>query len=195
LSGDYEQEYFADGIVEDIIAALSRVRSLFVIAHNSSATYKDRLIDLKSIGRELGVRYVLEGSVRKSGARLRITGRLIEAETGVHLWTDHFDGTLEDVFNLQDRVAIGIAGVIEPTLQVTETRRSVHLLTSDLGAYDLYLRALPLLFRLSRSELSAAANMLKQAIASDPNFGSALAFASVCEMRRVIDWVVRQSGV
>src|SRR5437868_8247849 len=114
MSGDPEQEYFADGMVEEIITALSRIRWLFVIARNSSFTYKGQAVDVKQVGRELGVRYVLEGSVRKGGNRLRITGQLIEAETGAHLWADRFDGALDAVFDLQDQVAISVAGVIEP---------------------------------------------------------------------------------
>ena len=145
MSGDPEQEYFADGMVEDIITALSRARWLFVIARNSSFTYKGKVVDTKQVGRELGVRYVLEGSVRKAGARLRITGQLIDAITGAHLWADQFDGSTEDVFELQDKVALSVAGVIEPALQEAEIRRSTARPTSDLTAYDLYLRALPLM--------------------------------------------------
>ena len=142
MSGDAEQEYFADGMVEEIITALSRIRWLFVIARNSTFTYKGQAVDVKRVGRELGVRYVLEGSVRKGGNRVRITAQLIEAETGAHLWADRFDGSLADVFDLQDQVATGVAGVIEPTLQAAEIRRSSERPKSDLTAYDLYLRAL-----------------------------------------------------
>ena len=141
MSGDPEQEYFADGMVEEIITALSRIRWLFVIARNSSFTYKGRPVDVKQVGRELGVRYVLEGSVRKVGTRVRITGQLIDAEIGAHLWADRFDGSLEDIFELQDNVAVSVAGVIEPTLQAAETVRSAARPTNDLNAYDLYLRA------------------------------------------------------
>src|SRR6516225_2030656 len=139
MSGDPEQDYFADGIVEEIITALSRFRELFVIARNSTFTYKGRAVDVKQVARELGVRYVLEGSVRKAGNRMRITGQLIDALSGAHLWADRFDGPLEDVFELQDNVASSVAGVIEPTLKVAETRRSAELPTNDLTAYDLYL--------------------------------------------------------
>jgi adenylate cyclase len=124
MSGDPEQGYFVDGMVEEIITALSRIRWLFVISRNSSFTYKGQAIDVKQVGRELSVRYVLEGSVRKAGERVRITGQLIEAETGAHLWADRFDGALEDVFDLQDQVASSVAGVIEPALQAGETARS-----------------------------------------------------------------------
>src|SRR5499427_7566266 len=142
LSGDPEQEYFADGMVEEIITALSRIRWLFVTARNSSFTYKGPAIDVKQVGRELGVRYVLEGSVRKSGGRIRIAAQLIDAGTGAHLWADRFDGPLEDVFELQDQVASSVAGVIEPTLEAAEIRRSDERPTTDLTCYDFYLRAL-----------------------------------------------------
>jgi len=124
MSGDPEQEYFVDGMVEEIITALSRIRWLFVIARNSSFTYKGQAVDVKQVGRELGVRYVLEGSVRKGGNRVRITAQLIDAETGAHLWADRFDGSLANVFDLQDQVAASVAGVIEPALQAAETQRS-----------------------------------------------------------------------
>src|SRR5689334_11523350 len=144
MSGDPEQEYFADGMVEEIITALSRIRWLFVIARNSTFTYKGQSIDVKQVGRELGVRYVLEGSVRKAGQRVRITAQLIDALRGTHLWADRFDGSLEDVFDLQDQVAISVAGIIEPTLQAAEIRRAADRPTSDHTAYDLYLRAVRL---------------------------------------------------
>src|SRR5215469_9004612 len=141
MSGDPEQEYFADGMVEEIITALSRIRWLFVIARNSTFTYKGQAFDVKRVGRELGVRYVLEGSVRKGGGRVRITAQLIDALTGTHLWADRFDGSLEEVFALQDQVASSVAGVIEPALQAAETARSTGRPTTDITAYDLYLRA------------------------------------------------------
>jgi adenylate cyclase len=180
MSGDPEQEYFADGIVEEIITALSRIRWLFVIARNSSFTYKAKAVDIKQVGRELGVRYVLEGSVRKGGGRIRITSQLIEAETGAHLWADRFDGSMEDVFDLQDQVATRVAGVIEPTLQATEIRRSRSCPTDDLTAYDLYLRALPTLFSDTAEEVVAALGLLNQAIARDSDYGPALAAAAYC---------------
>src|SRR4051794_8731975 len=141
MSGDPEQEYFVDGMVEEIVTALSRIHWLFVIARNSTFTYKGRAVDVKQVGRELGVRYVLEGSVRKGGNRVRITAQLIDALTGTHLWADHFDGLIEDVFELQDKVALSVTGVIEPALQAAETVRSAGRPTADLTAYDLYLRA------------------------------------------------------
>jgi adenylate cyclase len=146
MSGDPEQEYFADGMVEETITALSRIRWLFVIARSSRLTYKGQAIDEKQVGRELGVRYILEGSVRKAGGRVRITAQLIDAVTGTHLWADRFDGSLEDVFNLQDKVASSVAGVIEPALQASEIRRAFRNPTSDLTAYDLYLRAYALVW-------------------------------------------------
>ena len=180
MSGDPEQEYFADGIVEEIITALSRIRWLFVIARNSSFTYKGQAIDIKQVGRELGVRYVLEGSVRKGGGKIRITAQLIEAESGTHLWADRFDGSLEDVFDLQDLVATSAAGVIEPTLQAAEIRRLSGRPTHDLTAYDLYLRALPMLFSDTIDEVVAALRLLDDAISRDPNYGPALAAAAYC---------------
>jgi adenylate cyclase len=124
MSGDPEQEYFADGMVEDIITGLSRIKGLFVIARNSSFTYKGRAVDIRQVGRELGVRYVLEGGVRKAGQRLRITGQLIEAETGAHLCADHYDGALDDVFDLQDKITAAIVGIIEPNLRRVEIERA-----------------------------------------------------------------------
>ena len=143
MSGDAEQEYFVDGMVEDIITGLSRIRWLFVIARNSSFTYKGRAVDERQVGRELGVRYVLEGSVRRAGNRLRVTGQLIEAETGAHLWADRYDGELQDVFDFQDRITETIVGVIEPNLRRAEIERARRKRPDSLGAYDLYLRALP----------------------------------------------------
>ena len=191
LSGDPEQEYFADGMVEEIITALSRIRWLFVIARNSSFTYKGRAIDIKQVGRELGVRYVLEGSVRKAGQNVRITGQLIDALDGTQLWADRFDGSIENVFDLQDTVAIGVAGAIEPMLQAAEIRRSSHRPTQDLDAYDLYLRALPLWRTLNRSDLFNALKLLEQAVEHDSRFGPALALAAVCRHHLDINgWTV-----
>jgi TolB-like protein len=188
MSGDPDQEYFVDGMVEEIITALSRIRWLFVIARNSSFTYKGRAIDVTQIGRELGVRYVLEGSVRKAGQRVRITAQLIDAVTGTHLWADRFDGSLEDVFDLQDKVASSVAGVIEPALETSEIRRSERRPTHDLDAYDLYLRALPILFAFpSRERVRDALRFLDQAIARDPRYGPALALAAVGHAR-LYDW-------
>jgi adenylate cyclase len=187
MSGDPEQEYFADGMVEEIITALSRIRWLFVIARNSSFTYKGQSVDVKQVGRELGVRYVLEGSVRKGGNRVRITAQLIEAFSGAHLWADRFDGSLEDIFELQDKVAISVAGVIEPTLQAAEIRRSSERPTSDLTAYDLYLRALANFPWSGRDQIANALDLFEQAVARDPGFAPALAWAAVCHTRRRLD--------
>jgi TolB-like protein/class 3 adenylate cyclase len=183
MSGDPEQEYFADGMVEEIITALSRIRWLFVIARNSSFTYKGRAVDLKQVGQELGVRYVLEGSVRRGGNSVRITAQLIDATDGSHLWADRFDGALDDVFELQDRVAISVAGVIEPTLEAAETRRSAERPTCDLTAYDLYLRALLLHLSFDGARVTEALSLLHQAIDRDPQFGPALALASWCHVQ------------
>jgi TolB-like protein/class 3 adenylate cyclase len=182
MSGDPEQDYFADGMVEEIITALSRIRWLFVIARNSSFTYKGQAIDAKRVGRELGVRYILEGSVRKAGGRVRITARLIDATSNTHLWADRFDGSLEDIFDLQDKAAASVAGVIEPTLQAAEVVRSAGCSTNDLTAYDLYLCASEMLLA-SGKQLHQALDLLEQAIARDPRYGPALAWAAVCCMR------------
>jgi len=186
MSGDPEQEYFADGMVEEIITALSRIRWLFVIARNSTFTYKGQAIDVKRVGRELGVRYVLEGSVRKAGGRVRITAQLIDAATGAHLWADRFDGSLEDVFELQDRVAVSVAGIIEPALQAAETARSEDRPTNDLTAYDLYLRAYAMVLSSTRQSPEAL-RLLEQAIERDPRYGPALAWAAFCCLRLLRD--------
>jgi adenylate cyclase len=186
LSGDPEQEYFADGMVEEIITALSRIRWLFVIARNSTFTYKGQAVDVKRVGRELGVRYVLEGSVRKAGGRVRITAQLIDAANGAHLWADRFDGSLEDVFDLQDKVASSVAGVIEPALQAAETARSAGRPTNDLTAYDLYLRAYAMFWSSAR-QIPEALRLMEQAITRDPRYGPALAWASVCCYRVLND--------
>ena len=180
MSSDPEQEYFADGMVEEIITALSRIRWLFVIARNSSFTYKGRAIDVKQVGRDLGVRYVLEGSIRKARNRVRITGQLIDAVSGAHLWADHFGGSLDDVFDLQEKVAVSVAGVIEPALVAAEIDRSTHRPTSDSTAYDLYLRALSLMSAWETQSAVSAFGLLQQAIDRDPHFGPALAQAALC---------------
>jgi len=179
MSGDPEQEYFADGMVEEIITALSRIRWLFVIARNSTFTYKGQAIDVKRVGRELGVRYVLEGSVRKGGGRVRITAQLIDATNGAHLWADRLDGLMEDIFELQDQVASSVAGIIEPALQAAETARSAARPTADLTAYDLYLRAYAM-FVSSAPQMREALRLTEQAVARDPRFGPALAWAALC---------------
>jgi adenylate cyclase len=187
ISGDPEQEYFADGMVEEIITALSRIRWLFVIARNSSFSYKGQSPDVKQVGRELGVRYVLEGSVRKGGNRVRITAQLIDAETGAHLWADRFDGLIEDVFELQDRIALSVAGIIEPALQAAEMRRSAARPTTDLGAYDLYLRALAVFFPISKERIFEALPLFDQAIEIDRHYGAALSWAAICHWQLVVN--------
>src|SRR6266446_3133298 len=186
MSGDLEQEYFVDGMVEEIITALSQIRWLFVIARNSTLTYKGRAVDVKEVGRELGVRYVLEGSVRKAGTQVRITGQLIDALTGTHLWAGRFDGSLEDVFELQDRVAVSVAGVIEPALQAAEMRSSARP-TIDLTAYDLYLRALAVVFPITKERVFEALGLLEQALAIDRRYALALSWAAICHM-----WLFRE---
>ena len=186
MSGDPEQEYFVDGMVEEIITALSRIRWLFVITRNSSFTYKGQAVDVKQVGRDLGVHYVLQGSVRKSGNRVRITGQLIDAMTGAHLWADRFDGSLEDVFDLQDKVASSVAGVIEPALQAAETARSAGRLTTDLTAYDLYLRGYAMVWSSAR-QIPEALRLMEQAIERDPRYGPALAWAAYCCYRLLHD--------
>jgi TolB-like protein/class 3 adenylate cyclase len=186
MSGDPDQEYFADGMVEEIITALSRIRWLFVIARNSSFSYKGQSPDVRQVGRELGVRYVLEGSVRKGGNRVRITGQLIDAATGSHLWADRFDGSLEDIFDLQDKVASSVAGIIEPALQAAETARSANRPTADLTAYDLYLRGYAM-YLSSAMRTADALRLMEQAIARDPRYGPALAWAALCCHRLLND--------
>jgi TolB-like protein/class 3 adenylate cyclase len=180
MSGDPEQEYFADGMVEDIITALSRFKSLFVIARNSSFTYKGKAVDIKQVGRELGVRYVLEGSVRKAGGRIRITGQLIEAASNQHLWADKFDGASGDVFDLQDKVTSSVVGIIAPRIQRAEIERSRAKPTSNLEAYDWYLRGLAAADRFGRDQSEEAIRMFKTAIELDPEFAIAMACISFC---------------
>jgi len=186
MSGDPEQEYFADGMVEEIITALSRIRWLFVIARNSTFTYKGRAVDVKQVGRELGVRYVLEGSVRKGGNRVRITAQLIDATNGAHLWADRFDGSLEDVFELQDKVAISVAGVIEPTLRQSEIERARRKRPDSLDAYDLYLRALPDALAAMPEDADKALALLGKAIDLEPDFAAAHAIIALCHEQRYL---------
>ena len=179
LSGDPEQRYFVDGMVEEIITALSRIPWLFVIARNSSFTYKGQAVDVKQIGRELGVGYVLEGSVRKAEGRVRITAQLIEADTATHLWADRFDGSLEDVFDLQDQVAISVAGRIEPAVRTAEIRRALDRPRRDPTAYDLFLRALRATLSWEKNDYLEALEWLSQAIKQDDTYGPALALSAV----------------
>jgi adenylate cyclase len=190
MSGDPEQEYFADGIVEDIITALSRVRWLFVIARNSSFTYKNKSIDVRQVGRELGVRYLLEGSIRKAGQRVRITGQLIEAATGVHMWADRFEGELSEIFELQDRITTSVVAAVEPSLRLAEIERAQRKPTENLGAYDLYLRSLPAINVYTRAGFEEAVDLLRRAIALDPTYSDALAALAECLVRMMVNgWV------
>jgi TolB-like protein/class 3 adenylate cyclase len=186
LSGDPEQDYLADGMVEEIITALSRIRWLFVIARNSSFTYKGKAIDVKQVAHELGVRYVLEGSVRKAGRRVRITGQLIDAITGNYLWADRFDGALDDIFDLQDRVASSVVRTIEPRLRLSEIERASRKPTESLGTYDLYLRALARFYRYTEEGFAESVVLLRQALALDPSYAPAAAMAGWCLMHQRI---------
>lgn len=189
LSGDPQQEYFADGVVEDIIAALSRMRWLFVIARNSSFTYKGRVVDVKEVGRALGVRYVLEGSVRKTGDKVRITGQLIDTTTGMHLWAERFEGTLQDVFGLQDQMAESVVGAIAPQLERAEIERAKRKPTESLDAYDYYLRGVAKLHSGTRESIEAALPLFRHAIELDPEFASAYGMAAWCHFwRNVNGW-------
>ena len=194
LSGDPEQDYFADGVVEDIISALSRIRWLFVVARNSSFTYKDRMVDVKQVGRELGVRYVLEGSVRKTAKRLRITGQLIDATTGGHLWADRFEGTPGDIFALQDQVTENVVGAIAPQLERAEIERAKRKPTESLDAYDHYLRGMANFHRGTREAINEALPLFYKAIQLDPDFASAYGMAAWCHFwRKLNDWMTDRS--
>jgi TolB-like protein/class 3 adenylate cyclase len=189
LSGDPEQEYFADGIVEEITTAIARLPWLFVIARNSAFTYKGRPVDVKQVAQELGVRYVLEGSVRKAGNRVRITGQLIDTATGAHIWADRFDGALDDIFELQDQVASSVAGAIEPKLRQSEIERASRKPTANLTAYDLYLRALAQSYRYTDESVAEAVVLARQALAIDPSYAPAAALVGWCRMlQRVQGW-------
>jgi TolB-like protein len=192
LSGDAEQDYFADGIVEDITTALSRNRAFFVIARNSSFTYKGRPVDTKQVARELGVRYVLEGSVRRSGDRVRVTGQFIEAESGRHLWADRFEGNVADVFDLQDQLVTSVVGAIAPQLERAEIDRARPDTTDDLAAYDLYLRGLASWNRWTREENSRALAFFNAAIAKDPEFATPYGLAASCHhFAKANGWALR----
>jgi adenylate cyclase len=184
MSGDLEQEYFADGIAEDIITSLARIRWFFVIARNSSFTYKGKSVDVRVVGRELGVRYVLEGSVRKSGNRLRITTQLIEAATGNHLWAEKFDGELTDVFDLQDQITAGVVGAIEPSVRHAEIERARRKRTERIDAYDLYLQALPHIWAHSPQERAKGLDFVNAAIKVDPNYAAAHGLAAWAYQQR-----------
>ena len=190
LSGDPEQDYLADGVVEDIIAALSQYRWLFVVARNSSFTYKGRAVDVKQVGRELGVRYVLEGSWRKAENRVRITGQLIDATTGAHHWAGRFEGVLGDIFALQDQITETVVGAIAPQLERAEIERARHKPTESLDAYDYYLRGMARLHHGTREAIDQALPLFHEAIESDPDFASAYAMAGWCHCwRKINGWM------
>ncbi len=185
MSGDPEQEYFADGVVEDIITALSRIGWLFVIARNSSFSYKDKSPDIRVVGHELGVRYVLEGSIRRAGGRVRIACQLIEAATGGHVWADRFEGQLADIFELQDSISESVVGTIEPNLQRAEIARAISKPTDSLDAYDLYLRALPHHYAVTREGTEVASDLLRRALALDSTYTRAKALLGWVHMNRI----------
>ncbi len=190
LSGDPEQEYFADGVVEDIITDLSRIRWLFVIARNSSFTYKNQAVDVRRVGRELGVRYVLEGSLRRTASRVRITAQLIDASTGGHISADRFDGTLDDIFELQDQVASSVVGAITRELERVEIERAKRKPTESLDAYDYYLRGMACLHQGTSEAIDQALPLFHQAIRLDPEFASAHGMAAWCIFwRKVNGWM------
>ncbi len=189
IGGDPEQEYFADGMVQEIITALSRNKRLFVIARSSSFTFKGQVVDIKQVAHDLGVRYVLEGSVRKSGNRIRIAGQLIDAASGAHLWADRYDGALEDVFELQDQVAASVAGAIDPSVALAEIERSKRKPTGSLDAYDYYLRGIAAHWQFTKDSNRQAIGLLEQAIALDPQFAPACsALAAVMNTRHSWGW-------
>jgi TolB-like protein len=172
---DPDTEWFADGIVEEITTALSRFRTLFVIARNSAFTFKGQSVDVREVGQRLGVRYVLEGSVRRAGGQLRVTGQLVETESGSHVWADRYDGVMADVFELQDWITAAVAGVLEPSVRRAEMKRAARKPTSDLTVYDLYLRAMPGLYARSNAGYEQAKSLLEEAVEREPNFAQARA--------------------
>jgi TolB-like protein/class 3 adenylate cyclase len=184
MSGDPEQEYFADGIVEDIITALSRFKSLFVIARNSSFTYKGRAVDIKQVGREVSVRYVLEGSVRRAGDNVRITGQLIDATTGVHLWAERFDGELKEIFDLQDQVTSSVVGAIAPRLEQAEIDRAKTKPTSSTDAYDHFLRGMASFNQATRKGIEDSLKSFTKAIELDPTYAAPYSWAIMAYARR-----------
>ncbi len=195
MSGDPEQEYFVDGMVEEIITALTRFPWLFVMARNSTFTYKGHAVDVKRVGRELGVRYVLEGSVRKAGIRVRITGQLIDAATGAHLWADRFDGSLDDIFELQDQVASRVVGVIEPRLRLTEGDRVSRKPTESLDAYDLYLRAVAQTYKRTEDGVAESIRLARRALELDPAFAPAMARLAGSRQLQLHQHWIPESGV
>jgi adenylate cyclase len=186
MSGDPEQEYFADGMVEEITTALSRFTWLFVIARNSSFTFKGKAVDIKEVGRRLGVRYVLQGAVRKASGKVRITGQLIEAATGAHIWADKFERDMTDIFALQDEVTLAVVSAIQPKLFQAEIALATRRRPEDLTAYDLFLRALQQAVRSTRESLAEALRLVQRALELDPGFAAAAALAGECHTENVI---------
>jgi len=194
MSGDPEQEYFADGMVEEITTAITRFSWLSVIARNSSFAYKGKAIDVRQVARELGVRYVLEGSVRKAGNRVRITVQLIDTATGAHLWADRFDGSLDDIFELQDEIASRVVGVIEPRMRLIETDRASRKPTENLDAYDLYLRALAQMYKVTEEGTAEAIRLARRALELDPAFAPARGRIAGGRQRQFIHHWIPASG-
>jgi TolB-like protein/DNA-binding winged helix-turn-helix (wHTH) protein len=189
LSNDPDQEYFADGMVEEITTAVSRLSWLFVISRNSSFTFKGRAVDVKQVGLDFGVRYVLEGSVRKAGNRVRVAGQLIDTATGAQIWAEHIDGTLDDIFELQDQVASSVAGAIEPRLRLSEIERAIRKLTESLDAYDMYLRALAQFHKYSEEGMRDAVALMNRALLIDPSYAPAAAMIGWCRsFQRLQGW-------
>ncbi|WP_313387352.1 winged helix-turn-helix domain-containing tetratricopeptide repeat protein [Achromobacter aegrifaciens] len=190
LSGDPEQDYLSDGVIEDIISALSQYRWLFVVARNSSFAYKGHGVDAKQVGRELGVRYVLEGSWRKSANRVRTSAQLIDATTGILHWAGRFEGVLGDIFELQDQITESVVGAIAPQLERAEIDRAQRKPTGNLDAYDYYLRGMTKLHQGTRESVDQALQLFHTAIATDPDYASAYAMAAWCHCwRRVNNWM------
>jgi len=189
LGGDLEQEYFADGMADEIITALSRCSSFFVISRNSSFTYKGKAVDVRQVGHDLGVRYVLEGSIRKAGDRLRFTGQLIETASGAHIWADRFEGALEDIFSLQDQVTTSVVGAIAPKLEQAEIERVKRKATDSLDAYDYFLRGMASFYQRTREAINEALRLFYKAIEIDADFASAYGMAAWCYgWRKINGW-------
>jgi TolB-like protein/class 3 adenylate cyclase len=189
MTGDAEQDYFVDGMVEEITTAIARLSWLFVIARNSSFTYKGKAVDVKQVARELGVHFVLEGSVRKAGNRVRITGQLIDTATGAHIWADRFDGALDNIFDLQDQVASNVVAAIEPKLRLAEIERASRKPTESLDAYDLYLRALAEFHKFTAEEMHRAVSLLQRALTIDPSYAPAAALIGYCRHFQRDHWL------
>jgi TolB-like protein len=195
MTGDAEQDYFVDGVVEEITTAISRLPCLFVIARNSAFTYKGRSVDVKQVARELGVRYVLEGSVRKASNRVRITGQLIDTDSGAHLWGDRFDGPLDDIFELQDQVASSVAGAIEPKLRQSEIERARRKPTNNLNAHDLYLRALAEFRKWTTEGWRGSIDLLRRALAIDPSYIPAAGLFAWCRVLQLTNGLISSDEI